>query len=445
MASQASCSPRPRLLVLSRSVDTFGTDRSLLPALAALGDQFDLTLVTPRHGPLLDRASRAGWECHVVDDWALRRGGRLRPGSVPGLVRRVRRSLRFLRALHQQRPFAGVYADTTATALLPFVKRAVAVPLVVHVRRLPSDRPVMTKAVLRIVSRAADSIVCNSSLTAETAIAAVPRLADRVRVDLDGGSEPDRLARYVSAAVEGRPTLFVMSPSSDLYGSDRALMHALPGLLDDHDVVLGVAVDGPLVHEARIVGAAAVELPDFAARRRYLKATAAPALVIRSLRAIWQVRTHVKRLDAAAVYVNTVAVPILPLLRLTAGLPVLVHVHERARGRGWEQRFIGIGVRRGANLVVANSEFTASTLAIDPDRLPVEVVYNGVEPAPPAEPDPAGPVRLVCVARLHPKKGQWVLLDAVARLIGEGHDVEVDLVGDALPEHAELERQLPRP
>lgn len=51
-------------------------------------------------------------------------------------------------------------------------------------------------------------------------------------------------------------------------------------------------------------------------------------------------------------------------------------------------------------------------------------------------------MRLVCVARLHPKKGQWILMEAVDRLVAEGHDIALDLVGDALPEHVGLEREL---
>jgi glycosyltransferase involved in cell wall biosynthesis len=49
---------------------------------------------------------------------------------------------------------------------------------------------------------------------------------------------------------------------------------------------------------------------------------------------------------------------------------------------------------------------------------------------------------IACVARLHPKKGQWVLLDALAQLVADGVDASVLLVGDARPEHAELEQRL---
>jgi hypothetical protein len=244
------------------------------------------------------------------------------------------------------------------------------------------------------------------------------------------------------AAVADRPAILVMSPSSDLYGSDRALLHALPGLLQERDVVIAVATAGPLVAAARMVGAAVVELPDFAARRRYLDVRAIPALVIRSIRAARKIRALARRRRTSALYVNTVAVPMLPILGLVTHLPVLVHVHERARGRAWEQLIIAAAVRRGADLVVANSDFTAATLGIDASRAIIRVVHNGVESAPRAEPDPDAPKRIVCVARLHPKKGQWILLDAVARLVAEGHDLAVDLVGDALPEHAELESLL---
>ncbi len=72
-----------------------------------------------------------------------------------------------------------------------------------------------------------------------------------------------------------------------------------------------------------------------------------------------------------------------------------------------------------------------------------EVVLNGIElPAEPGPlPAPADVVRLGCVARIHPWKGQELLLRAVALLEQErqiGKRLEVHLYGSAFPGHEHL-------
>ena len=54
-----------------------------------------------------------------------------------------------------------------------------------------------------------------------------------------------------NAATDTRPGLLILTPSADLYGSDRALLHALPAILDEARVVILSAVDGPFVDQAR--------------------------------------------------------------------------------------------------------------------------------------------------------------------------------------------------
>jgi glycosyltransferase involved in cell wall biosynthesis len=53
------------------------------------------------------------------------------------------------------------------------------------------------------------------------------------------------------------------------------------------------------------------------------------------------------------------------------------------------------------------------------------------------------PLEIICVARLAPVKAHPVLLDAFARLVREGRDVRLHLVGDG-PDRAELEARCAR-
>src|SRR5439155_7843789 len=68
---------------------------------------------------------------------------------------------------------------------------------------------------------------------------------------------------------------------------------------------------------------------------------------------------------------------------------------------------------------------------LDP-AIDVTLVPNGVDPRtfrPGAEIPVAGPLRLLCVARLSERKGQHHLIEVVKRLVDRGVDVTLDLVG----------------
>jgi glycosyltransferase involved in cell wall biosynthesis len=72
-------------------------------------------------------------------------------------------------------------------------------------------------------------------------------------------------------------------------------------------------------------------------------------------------------------------------------------------------------------------------LGFPPDKF--VVVINGVETdVPQADPGREGTVRVICVARIVPRKRHEVLLRALRRLRDEGYDVEAQLVGPGYPD-----------
>ncbi|HSM01591.1 MAG TPA: glycosyltransferase family 4 protein [Acidimicrobiia bacterium] len=87
-----------------------------------------------------------------------------------------------------------------------------------------------------------------------------------------------------------------------------------------------------------------------------------------------------------------------------------------------------------ADAVLANSRFTAGRVERLTGR-PVRVVGVGVDPGFAPGPGPDGVV-VGCVSRFVPRKGQRRVLRAVHALRGEGHDVEVLLVGKGRDEGA---------
>jgi glycosyltransferase involved in cell wall biosynthesis len=131
--------------------------------------------------------------------------------------------------------------------------------------------------------------------------------------------------------------------------------------------------------------------------------------------------------DAGAVtvvdHLAAVALAQLERRRLPDPLPlVLVHhpfaddpdlgAEERARLARAEQD--ALARSRG---VIATSRFTARRLAeLGVDERMIRVVTPGVDPAPVARGRKDGPVRLLCVAAVTPRKGHDVLVDALAQL-----------------------------
>jgi len=177
--------PLPRVLILTPAADGYGSDRALITALAAICEHFDVVLVSAADGELLDDARSLGAEVVLSPDWALRRRG-LRLVALPATLTNVARSLWLVRRLHRRQPFDVVYANTVANAMLPFLKRVLPVPLVVHVREVPRDRGRMAKLLFGAVDRVADRVVCNSAFTGELVGRLVPGLVERIHVVPDG-------------------------------------------------------------------------------------------------------------------------------------------------------------------------------------------------------------------------------------------------------------------
>jgi glycosyltransferase involved in cell wall biosynthesis len=242
-----------------------------------------------------------------------------------------------------------------------------------------------------------------------------------------------------------RPHLVVLTPSADGYGSDRAVVAALPAMLRSFDVTVIAAVDGPMLDAARATGARVEVTHDFALRRRFFTPQGFVPAAVRVAAALAHLRRVHRRHPIDLVYVNTVAVALLPGLRLAVPAPVVVHVREVPRTSGRLNRVHFGVIDRVATRVVCNSTFTARFVGeLTPSLSDRCVIVNdGVQALPAAlPPSDDGVLDVVCVGRLHPQKGQSVLIDAAALATKAGHRWRVHLWGDALPEHAEVEAAL---
>ena len=249
-------------------------------------------------------------------------------------------------------------------------------------------------------------------------------------------SRPDRRRRVLLA-----------HPGAELYGSDRVLLESVAALTGGNDLVVALPGEGPLADAVRDLGAEVVRCPMPVLRKGALRPRGAVRLLLQAVTGLLPALRLVSGAGRDGVYVSTLTIPSWIVLARLLRIPVVCHVHEAERSAGpLLRRILALPVS-WATSVVVNSRFsldvlTASAPAVR-DR--AAVVYNGI-PGPgsviAARPALQGPVRLVYVGRLSPRKGPQVAVAALAELRRRGVPACLDLVGSVFPGYEWFEAEL---
>ncbi len=242
--------------------------------------------------------------------------------------------------------------------------------------------------------------------------------------------------------------VLVAHPSADLYGSDRVLLETVQALLErGHRVAVALPRPGPLVDELIRRGALVEFCPTLVLRRSLLSLSGLLRLAGEGVYGFWAGMRVIRRYRPDVLYVNTVAVPLWPLLGRLSRVPTVTHVHEAERHTPRRLQLATALPLLLADRIVANSRFTADTLAhvLPALRGQARVVYNGV-------PGPAGPrqartaldggLRVAYVGRLSHRKGPDLAVEAVARLRERGVAATLAIVGAAVPGYEDYEHAL---
>tara|TARA_R110002020_G_scaffold214865_6_gene422056 strand:+ start:12998 stop:14224 length:1227 start_codon:yes stop_codon:yes gene_type:complete len=263
------------------------------------------------------------------------------------------------------------------------------------------------------------------------------------------GDGTERAAKAdVVAGVNAATTCLVVHPGAELYGSDRVLIESVSGLMAAgmHVTVL-LPTDGPLAFLLRETGASVQFAPLLVLRKTLMTPRGLPSLFVGAIRdAIAATRT-IGRIRPDAVYVNTVTLPIWPVISWLRRVPTLVHVHEAERSARTVVKRLLYAPLACARAIVVNSAYSRDVIADVYPRMArrAEIVYNGVPgpsgPVPPRE-RLEEPVRLVYVGRLSPRKGPDLLVEAARSLAAGGTRVRVDLIGAVFPGYEWFEKEL---
>ncbi len=231
-----------------------------------------------------------------------------------------------------------------------------------------------------------------------------------------------------------RPTILFVSPVADLKGgAERVLVDLManPGIR----AALAVPGEGQLATLARDLGypVRLYDLGAVAAVRRPPR----PGDLVQAAAAAWrcarQLAHAAQELDAAALHTNGLKAHVVgSLVRLTAGRPVVAHVHDIPHTRLEKAIWAGIAriVRR--TLIVSPPCYPAAKL---PPR--VAVLPNGIRPGPlPAPRLPSAQPTIGFVGRFHPFKGVDLLLDWFAAASATRSDLRLLIRGRADDEGA---------
>src|SRR5699024_8480951 len=193
---------RPLVLAVHPGAELFGSDRMLLESVRGLLRHGSRVVVAlPAAGPLAARLGEAGAEVVVTTMFVLRK--RLfRPRRWPQLIRDlVAGTGATVRLLRRLRPDA-VYVSTIIAPLWPILARLCGVPVVSHVHEAESDGSRIVNAILYAPHLAARQVLVNSKFSRDTVRRALPTVASKSHVLLNGVDSPRTLSRRVPSSVE---------------------------------------------------------------------------------------------------------------------------------------------------------------------------------------------------------------------------------------------------
>jgi hypothetical protein len=244
------------------------------------------------------------------------------------------------------------------------------------------------------------------------------------------------------------PRVLLVHPSADLYGSDRVALESAAALAGAGGrVVATLTASGPLQERLADVGAEVVVTPAPVLRKSLLSPRGVAHHLVEVARRTPAMVRLLRRSRPDVVYVSTVTVPWWIVLARLSGARVVVHVHEAEDALPRSVRTALAAPLVLAHDVLANSEVSRALLLGD---LPVlrrrcRVVHNGVPGPARVEPPRAeltGPVRLVVVGRVSPRKGTDTAVAAVRALLERGVDATLDVVGGVVPGNERFEAEL---
>jgi glycosyltransferase involved in cell wall biosynthesis len=224
-------------------------------------------------------------------------------------------------------------------------------------------------------------------------------------------------------------------------GAEHSLLNLLTGLREEVNVRLACPATGPLASAARRLGVPVDEIPGTDGSLK-LHPRETPLAVGRMSVAAVHTAGYARRMRADVIHANSIRAGLVtvPAARMVS-LPVVVHLRDRLP----RSRVADLSLRliaTGAQIVIANSEYTAEGMRAVSGRGRLRVVYNPVNLA---EFDPSrvdrratrtqlglaeGAFVLAVIGQITPWKGQHDAVGILAQLRQVQRDAHLLIVGE---------------
>ncbi|NLC98570.1 MAG: glycosyltransferase family 4 protein [Actinomycetales bacterium] len=246
-------------------------------------------------------------------------------------------------------------------------------------------------------------------------------------------------------------SIIVTHPSADQYGSDLQLLETVSAFTQaGHTVSVLLPASGPLVPMLESRGAAVrfVDVPIL--RKNLLSPTGLIKLAWSTLRTAPSMWRELRSDRATtALWINTITTPSWFVLGRLAGLRTITHGHEaESDGPKWARLGLAMPTTL-AHRIVTNSSAAATALT---DLLPrlgkkISVVHNGMPgpttpPEAPRQRQAHDRATVALIARLSPRKGIDVALEAAAELRIQGIDIRLIVCGTVFEGYEWYETEL---
>lgn len=235
--------------------------------------------------------------------------------------------------------------------------------------------------------------------------------------------------------------------SSGLYGADRCLLWIARGLIER-----GVSVEAVLpfngILEAELKGAGVPVhvLEPVVFRRSIMKPAAMARLAAHGSLSLLELCKLIRNQNFDLVHSNTGVVIGGAIAARLCGKPHVWHFREMLTEFRHYWTFHEPLVNLTSKEIVCISRAVAGQFDSQRIRAKTTVVYDGV-PVPAQGPENDiksrnGKTRLLTVGLLAPYKGQDILIEAVKKLVDEGLDIELTIVGDVFGGQVEYRNEL---
>ncbi len=246
-----------------------------------------------------------------------------------------------------------------------------------------------------------------------------------------------------------RPKILYCHPGAELYGSDRMALETIYGLVrEGYEVDVVVPGEGPFTERlaASRVSYRTSDIPVL--RKELIKSGRGVFRLLYGLvQSIFSVAGIIRSRSVKIVYVNTLTQPSWIIGARLMRCQVICHVREDESGLGRLTQKLLVLPLAFTDRVIANSGSTAAFVRrnnIVAARKTC-VVLNGKDWTPYYRSDPTRLTtspRLVVVGRISPRKGQDIVLRAMAELMTRGISPTLTLVGDVFPGYEWYENEL---